>query len=372
MSKKATRRAAREAFPRRRLPPRARSPRAASTAARARRTKAKAERRPGPQAAQLSSGRPSRERSWPSSISWSSSSWLARRTPGTARQRLGIAPRGVHRFHRLHLHRLLRRPVQLQPQAAQAQGPREVALPGGERCPGRATEAELGATRCCGSWPPSSASAASKAGWWAGPSATGELGRSSPDHRRGRGRGRPRSRPRGRRDACGCPGSPSPSTTAPTGWSARRLTWTWPRSAGGGILADLAERDFTVNAMAMPVDRRGRASSIRSAAWRSAARGAWRAVSERIFEDDPLRLMRAARFAHVLGLRSGPRLETAVRAQAGEIARAAPERVVTEMILTLAAGRAGDAARLWHELGLLQAVAARTRQTRATGARSSR
>ena len=80
------------------------------------------------------------------------------------------------------------------------------------------------------------------------------------------------------------------------------------------------------------------------------------AVSERIFADDPLRLMRAARFAHVLGLEPALALREAVREQAGEVKRAAPERVATEMVLTLDAGRAGDAARLWQGLGLLAAL----------------
>jgi len=58
----------------------------------------------------------------------------------------------------------------------------------------------------------------------------------------------------------------------------------------------------------------------------------------------------------VLGLSLDSALRQAVQAQAGEVSRAAAERVATEMVLTLAAGRAGDAARLWHGLGLLEVV----------------
>lgn len=127
---------------------------------------------------------------------------------------------------------------------------------------------------------------------------------------------------------------------------------------GGDILADLGERDFTVNAMAMalgqegvlghPIDPFAGLADLRAMRLR--------AVSERVFSDDPLRLMRAVRFAHDFGLRFDPALQAAIREQAAEIRRAAPERTLTEMTLTLDAGRAGDAARLWGDLGLLQAL----------------
>ena len=127
---------------------------------------------------------------------------------------------------------------------------------------------------------------------------------------------------------------------------------------GGSIQADLAERDFTVNAMAMPVGAEGRRGDLVDPFGGLADLAGRRlaAVSEHIFAADSLRLLRAARFAHVLGLTLDPALREAVHAQAGEVKRAAPERVATEMILTLDAGRAGDAARLWQELGLLEAV----------------
>jgi poly(A) polymerase len=129
---------------------------------------------------------------------------------------------------------------------------------------------------------------------------------------------------------------------------------------GGDILTDLAQRDFTVNAMAIPVGgEEGRGAGplidpfngLNDLQHRRLA-----AVSDRVFRDDPLRLMRAARFGHVLDLDLDLRLREAVQRQAGEIFQAAPERIAAEMVLTLSAGRAGDAARLWSKLGLLEAV----------------
>ena len=69
---------------------------------------------------------------------------------------------------------------------------------------------------------------------------------------------------------------------------------------GGDILADLGERDFTVNAMAIPVD--GEAGVVDPfGGLGDLAEGRLRLVSDRVFTDDPLRLLRLARIAHELG-----------------------------------------------------------------------
>jgi hypothetical protein len=60
---------------------------------------------------------------------------------------------------------------------------------------------------------------------------------------------------------------------------------------GGDILADLGERDFTVNAMAIPVD--GEASVVDPfGGLGDLAEGRLRLVSDRVFTDDPLRLLK--------------------------------------------------------------------------------
>lgn len=123
---------------------------------------------------------------------------------------------------------------------------------------------------------------------------------------------------------------------------------------GADIVDDLAQRDFTVNAMAVPLSGGALVDPFGGLAHLRTARLV--AVSDHIFADDPLRLMRAARFAHVLGLRLGDSLADAVKTQAPLVARAAPERVTTEMVLTLGAGRAAQAVRLWDDLGLLAVV----------------
>jgi len=157
---------------------------------------------------------------------------------------------------------------------------------------------------------------------------------------------------------------------------------------GGSILADLALRDFTINAMAVPVaalasgsaDGPSHLKDGHGAGLCEAPREAgldWEvrgrepvivdpfdglahlrqrrlvAVSDRIFADDPVRLMRAARFCHMLGLRLDESLARLVREQAPRLVNAAAERVAAEMILTLGEGRSAEAARLWRDLGLL-------------------
>ncbi|MBC7293002.1 MAG: CCA tRNA nucleotidyltransferase [Thermoleophilia bacterium] len=123
------------------------------------------------------------------------------------------------------------------------------------------------------------------------------------------------------------------------------------RLRGDSIEEDLAERDFTINAMALSlpdenlIDPFGGMQHLRE--------GRLVPVGPHIFAEDPLRLMRAVRFCHVLGFRLDPALENLVRAEAAKLARSAPERVAMEMSLTLAERDSAAAVARWWELGLL-------------------
>ena len=123
---------------------------------------------------------------------------------------------------------------------------------------------------------------------------------------------------------------------------------------GDGIADDLAQRDFTVNAMAVPFEGGAIVDPFRGLAHLRQSRLV--AVSQSIFRDDPLRLMRAPRFAHNLGLEPDAALVRAVQSEASLIVCAAGERVTTEMALTLSAGRSAEAVRRWRDLGLLEVV----------------
>lgn len=114
-----------------------------------------------------------------------------------------------------------------------------------------------------------------------------------------------------------------------------------------GIEADLATRDFTINAIARPlaggdpVDPYGGVADLESRAVR--------AVSPSAFEDDPLRLLRAVRIEDELGFAMDAETERLVREHAGLVTRPAGERTLAELLRLSASGyeRLG-------ELGLLE------------------
>src|SRR5262245_24294602 len=81
---------------------------------------------------------------------------------------------------------------------------------------------------------------------------------------------------------------------------------------GEGIDADLASRDFTFNAIAEHVERGEKYDPHDGGADLRA--GVVRAVSETVFADDPLRLLRAVRFEDELGFRMDVRTEALLRA----------------------------------------------------------
>ena len=101
---------------------------------------------------------------------------------------------------------------------------------------------------------------------------------------------------------------------------------------GGDILADLGERDFTVNAMAIPVDGDGEADVVDPfGGLGDLAEGRLRLVSDRVFTDDPLRLLRLARIAHELGFEVDPEAERLARRDAHLADRPAGERIYAEV-----------------------------------------
>jgi tRNA nucleotidyltransferase/poly(A) polymerase len=123
----------------------------------------------------------------------------------------------------------------------------------------------------------------------------------------------------------------------------------------GTIEEDLGRRDFTINAMAEPlaggslVDPHGGVADLEASAVRH--------VSDSVFEDDPLRLLRAVRIAGQLGFEIAPETEALVRARAPLVASAAGERVLAELEQL----RTDDFVRL-DELGLLEPLGGRLPQ----------
>jgi hypothetical protein len=103
-----------------------------------------------------------------------------------------------------------------------------------------------------------------------------------------------------------------------------------------GIDDDLATRDFTINAVAQPLaggehhDPFGGRDDLRAKVIR--------AVAPTIFDDDPLRLLRAVRLEDELGFRLEDEAERLVRERAGRVAEPAGERIVAELLRLSARG----------------------------------
>ena len=126
---------------------------------------------------------------------------------------------------------------------------------------------------------------------------------------------------------------------------------------GGDILADLGERDFTVNAMAIPVDGDGDASVVDPfGGLGDLAEGRLRLVSDRVFTDDPLRLLRLARIAHELGFEVDSDAERLARRDAHLADRPAGERIYAEVRRLMTPDHPDAAVRLLDGLGVLEVI----------------
>jgi tRNA nucleotidyltransferase/poly(A) polymerase len=97
----------------------------------------------------------------------------------------------------------------------------------------------------------------------------------------------------------------------------------------GSLEDDLATRDFTINAIAVPVAGGERIDPLQGVADLEAGR--LRAVSDSIFTDDPLRLLRAVRLEDELGFELDAETEALVRERAALVPEPAGERILGEL-----------------------------------------
>ena len=97
----------------------------------------------------------------------------------------------------------------------------------------------------------------------------------------------------------------------------------------GTLVEDLALRDFTVNAIAEPLAGGEVVDPFDGR--RDLAERRLKAVSERVFDDDPLRLLRAVRFEEELGLRLDRPSEKLLRSRAVRVSEPAGERILAEL-----------------------------------------
>lgn len=125
---------------------------------------------------------------------------------------------------------------------------------------------------------------------------------------------------------------------------------------GDTLAGDLVRRDFTVNAMAVSVPDRRFADPYGGLA--DLAEGLLRTpgTAERSFSDDPLRMMRAARFASQLGFRPVPEVVAAMTAMADRIKIISAERVRDELSKLLLTDRPRVGLQLLVATGLADRV----------------
>jgi poly(A) polymerase len=124
---------------------------------------------------------------------------------------------------------------------------------------------------------------------------------------------------------------------------------------GQDLADDLADRDFTINALAATagapdeiIDLHGGLVDLES--------GLLRVVSAESIRNDPLRALRAVRQAAELGLDLAPETEAAVRQDGGGIAHISGERIRDELARLLALGHAAQHLAQLDDLGLLTTI----------------
>jgi poly(A) polymerase len=103
---------------------------------------------------------------------------------------------------------------------------------------------------------------------------------------------------------------------------------------GGSLEDDLVRRDFTVNAMAVRIAADGAGEFFDPLDGLAALRAGLLdtpSAPQVSFGDDPLRMLRAARFASQLGFVVAPRVRAAIEKMAPQLGRITAERVAAEL-----------------------------------------
>lgn len=129
-----------------------------------------------------------------------------------------------------------------------------------------------------------------------------------------------------------------------------------PKVTASTLEEDLHRRDFTLNAMALRLssDRFGEIVDPFHGA-DDLERGLLRILHDRSFEDDPTRIMRAARFGARFGFPMEPHTHAlAVQAvREGRMATLTPERFRRELLLGLEEDAPWEVVHRWDDLGVL-------------------
>lgn len=127
------------------------------------------------------------------------------------------------------------------------------------------------------------------------------------------------------------------------------------------IIRDLSRRDFTIDAMALPLATFNGTLSRKDlvdpfGGFRDLKMALIRATGPEVFREDPLRLMRGVRLAAELTFTIEDRTQGYIESNASLLAQVSPERVRDEFCRILAVKNAAESLCLLDRLGLLDVV----------------
>jgi poly(A) polymerase len=150
------------------------------------------------------------------------------------------------------------------------------------------------------------------------------------------------------------------------------LVFDFSRLQGRDLAADLAQRDLTINALALPAALWGTRGWENRVVDLHEGRGDLKArrlrfVGPGVVAADPLRLLRLFRFAAELDFKATPAALARARRQRRLLARSAPERVREELLKILATPRAAPALTALEKAGLLEVLFPEVGPMRRTG-----
>lgn len=125
---------------------------------------------------------------------------------------------------------------------------------------------------------------------------------------------------------------------------------------GTSLDEDLVRRDFTIGAMAVRLPGRVFVDPFGGMEDLEAGRIRTPGTPETSFGDDPLRMMRAARFVSQLGFEAAPEVVAAMREMAGRIEIISAERVRDELVKLMCGARPWDGVDLLVATGIADTV----------------
>ena len=125
---------------------------------------------------------------------------------------------------------------------------------------------------------------------------------------------------------------------------------------GPDIEADLRARDYTVNAMAVPMGPAWGALIDPTGGQQDLAAGVLRVASRLAYQDDPLRILRGIRLQASLGFTIVPETESLMRDWLPELVRPSGERIRDEILSLLSCDAPAPALSYGQALGAFQVV----------------